>query len=125
VIQKGESIHSFDLNSLVRRTEHTDELKRLLKSADAVLIRKGRSRNWVLTVDIQCLSSLISLIDGANEDSWRWVSTLLNEKKPSWSREQLLEFVRDNRSISLAELVSITDCSRSEARKVLDQLEWE
>ena len=113
------------LNSFVRRTAKSDGLKQLIKSTGAVLVRKGRSRNWSLKANSQQLISLIQVIEESGEEGWFWVAKKVIEIKPHLSHEELLEVARGDSEITVTRLMAMTDCKLLEARKVIDQLEWE
>ncbi|MBB1489647.1 ribosome recycling factor family protein [Oceanospirillum sediminis] len=113
------------LNSFVRRTLNTDTLKQAIKSTGATLSRKGRSRNWQLEADREQIGDIIRLIFESGEDSWCWVSKKLSENKPKLEHEQLKEVARQHPSITVNRLIALTDCSISDARIVLDEIEWE
>ena len=113
------------LSGFVKRTLNTDALKVAIKSTGAKLTRKGRSRNWVLQADTEQVHQIIDLTSDAGEDSWLWLTKKLAENKHPLSHEELLELARQNPKITVTHLMSVTDCTLVEARKVLDQLEWE
>ena len=113
------------LNSFVRRTLNTDTLKQAIKSTGAMLSRKGRSRNWQLEANGEQIGDIIRLISESGEESWFWVSKKLSENKPKLEHEQLKEIARQDPSITVNRLIALTDCSISDARIVLDEIEWE
>jgi len=112
------------LSSLVRRTSNTEALKTQIKACGATLSRKGRSRNWVLRANNAQIRHIIEIINGADEDSWRWLATKLVDNMPPTSREEILALAQQNPAITVMQLVIATDCSPAEAREVLDALEW-
>ena len=114
-----------NLNSLVRRTYNTSQLKNLLRSHGGQLRRVGRSRNWQMTVPLNGLLALIRVIESSGESSWLWVGKLLEQRKPKLSSDQLSQIAREHSNISVAQLVSLTDCTMGEARRAIDTLEWE
>ena len=113
------------LNSFVRRTAKTDGLKQLIKSTGAVLARKGRSRNWSLQANNQQLILLIQDIEASGEEGWYWVAKKISEHQPKLTQNELLEYARARSGITLTQLMAATDCKMQEARKVIDDLEWE
>lgn len=119
------NIVSVNLNSLVRRTDNTSQLKNLLRSHGGQLRRVGRSRNWQMTVPLNGLLALIRVIESSGESSWLWVGKLLEQRKPKLSSDQLSQIAREHSNISVAQLVSLTDCTMGEARRAIDILEWE
>lgn len=112
------------LNSFVRRTQHTYELKALITSTGGKLTRKGRSRNWQLILPRENKKTLIDKIYQADEKSWLWVAKLLAQEKVSYEKEDLLEILKNSPSMTITELMSLTNCTASEARKALDNQEW-
>ena len=113
------------LNSFVRKTQNSDVLKIQLRSTGAQLTRNGRSRNWMLKANHQQILDIIQLVNLSGEDSWLWLVKKLSEHKRQLSHEELLKLARQNPKITVTELMSVSDCKLVEARKVLDQLEWE
>jgi len=113
------------LNSFVRKTSNSDALKKLIKSTGAQLLRKGRSRNWLLQVDTQQVLLIIELIHQSGEEGWFWVAKKISENSEHLSHDELLEFARGNPDMTVTKLMSATDCKLLEARKIIDQLEWE
>ncbi len=112
------------LSSLVRRTTDTDVLKTHIRKTGGTISRKGRSRNWVLCANNVQIKQVIEIINLSGEDTWRWVARKLAENIPPTSHDEILGFARQNPTISVAQLVTATDCSPFEARAVLDELEW-
>ncbi len=112
------------LASFVRRCQQTNQLKALIKASGGKLTRKGRSRHWLLSLPHQQKSELISRLYQSEEPSWLWLAKALAESKRSYSFEELLNLAKQEPSITLNELMSLTDCTISQARRVLDELEW-
>jgi hypothetical protein len=115
---------SLQLNSFVRRSRNTDTLKALIIECGADLSRKGRSRNWRLTISLIQSKILVGQIYQSDEPSWLWLAKLLSELKGSYDQSMLVEIARSSPSISVSELISKTDCSASDARQALDTVEW-
>jgi len=127
--QSERSLHmstlvELSLNSFVRRTHHTSELKELLASTGAKLSRSGRSRNWLLKVSQAQTKALITLLRQSDQESWSWIAKLLEENKLACTYEELLVIVNARPSITVTELMSKTDCTLKDARQILDQMEW-
>ena len=112
------------LNSFVRRTSNTNELKRRIISTGATLCRKGRSRNWRLSADTEQLQQIIDIIYSSAEDSWIWLAKTATQSRPLMSHEDLLTEAKKKPAITVNELVASSHCSTAEARAVLDELEW-
>lgn len=119
------AVISITLNAFVRKTPNSDTLKQLIKSTGAKLARKGRSRHWHLQADTQQLLLIIELIHQSGEEAWFWVAKKISENRAHLSHDELLEFARANSDTTVTQLMAATDCKLLEARKVIDQLEWE
>jgi len=112
------------LPGFARRTDRTSDLKLLIKSSGVLLSRKGRSRNWELRANIEQLIQLSMKINQSNEESWHWVAKRLAEYKPSLSSGELHRIAKQYSTITVSELVALTDCTIGEARRVIDDIEW-
>ena len=113
------------LNSFVRRVEQANELKALIKSSGATLSRKGRSRNWRLQGNWPQFQNIIEQIQLTEEPSWQWVINTLSSCKPKPQITDLVKIVKSNPNITQQQLISQTDCTKVEARKAFDIVEWE
>ena len=113
------------LNGFVKRTMNTEILKQGIKSTGATLSRKGRSRNWLLQADHNQIREITDFIYQADESSWLWLAKKINDEKPQLNSDELRIIIRQNPTMSVGQLVSLTDCSLSEVRKALDEVEWE
>jgi len=116
---------SIVLNSFIRRTDHTHTLKALIATTGAKLSRKGRSRNWLLELSQQQSIELISLITQSKHESWYWLVKKLDEQKQSYSFDELLSLAQRQPSLTVTQLMSLSDCTLADARKVIDKLEWQ
>lgn len=114
---------SYKLPSLVRRCHNAYLLKVFIKGAGAELRRVGRSRNWVLLADTEQASNIIEYIEESNEKSWQWVAKALFTEIEVLSYEALLFLAKQQPNITIANLISKTNCTLAQARKVLDDLE--
>lgn len=114
----------FLLNGFVRKSANSDALKRHIRSTGAKLSRKGRSRNWKLDATAEHVLQIIQLIEQSGESSWLWIANKLNEAKPKLSHDELIGIIKRTPMITVTELVSLTDCGITEARKAIDELEW-
>jgi len=113
------------LNAFVRKTINSDALKALIRSTGAKLTRKGRSRNWQLQSNNEQTLQIVRLIYQSGENSWFWLAKKLNETRPQLNHAELLQIARKEPMITVTELISLTDCCIADARKVLDEIEWE
>ena len=113
------------LNGFVRRTLSTEALKQGIRATGATLSRKGRSRNWHLLADHDQIRKISTLIYQSEENSWLWVAKKMNDDKPPLSWSELRTIVKGNPTMSVSQIVSLTGCSLSDARKVLDEVEWD
>lgn len=113
------------LNGFVKRTLNTERLKEGIKLTGAVLSRKGRSRNWQLQADQNQIREISTLIYQSEEDSWLWLAKKINDEKPQLSQDELRIIIKRNPTMPVSQIVSLTDCSLADVRKVLDEVEWE
>ncbi len=118
-------VQQISLNSFVRKTPGSSALKLKIRSTGARLTRKGRSRNWLLQANNQQILEVIKLIQLSGEEGWFWVTKKLSESKRQLNHEELVLLARESPSMTVTELMAMTDCKLAEARGVLDQLEWE
>lgn len=118
-------IQVINLPSFLRKTLRAFALKSLIRSHRAELYRIGRSRNWQMKATSEQLVEIIEAIETADEESWLWLAKNLKQKRESFTYEALLSIAKKNDGITVNELVTKTDCTVAEARKVLDDLEWE
>ena len=113
------------LNGFVKRTMNTEILKQGIRSTGATLSRKGRSRNWLLQADYDQIREITTLVYQTDESSWLWLAKKINDEKPQLIPSELRIIIKRNPTMSVSQLVSLTDCSLSEVRKALDEVEWE
>ena len=113
------------LNGFVRKTTHSDALKAKIRSTGAKLARKGRSSKWLLHASNEQILDIIRLIEQSGEISWFWLAKKLNETRPQLNHHELLQIARRDPSLTVTKLMTLTDCSIADARKVLDEIEWE
>jgi len=113
------------LNGFVRRTLNSDVLKAAIKSTGAKLTRKGRSRNWQLHANNNQIRQISTFIYQSEESSWLWLAKKINEEKPKLSQDEIRAIIKESPTISVNQLISLTDCSLSDARRILDEVEWE
>ncbi len=100
-------------------------IKALIRSQGAELARIGRSRNWQLTANFEQMNNIADLIEHSGEDTWLWVAKLLRSQYVNLSHSALLTIAKKNPGISVNELVTKTDCTVAQARKVIDEIEWQ
>jgi len=112
------------LRAFIRKCFDAYLLKAIIRDSGAHLSRKGRSRNWILIADSQQISEIVERVDSADQDSWRWFSTLLRAQRAQLTNEQILDLVKRNPAISTNQLIALTDCTLVQARKALDDMEW-
>ncbi len=108
------------LRALAGRTVDTFALKALIRERGAVLTRKGRSSNWLLFADKQQMTEIVAAIEQAEQPSWQWLAKLIREKYQQYSYNELVQLVDRNPSITVNQLVAMTDCTVALARKVID-----
>lgn len=129
VIQKVDELMSdkisLVLTGFVRRTEHTSQLKALLKASGAQLSRQGRSRNWALVIKAQQVIAVRKAIEEAGQPSWLWLAKKLTSEYPHLSQDELKQFAIQHWPVTVSKLMSLTDCTLAEARLAIDEVEWE
>lgn len=112
------------LNSFVRRTENTTDLKALIKATGANVSRKGRSRNWLLLATQAQQQQIIEQLNQTEQISWLWLGKLLIENRPPVTVADLLAIIKSNPAITVKQLMGLTDCTIGEARIALDEAEF-
>jgi len=115
----------YTLNSLVRRTQHTNTLKEKIRSTGAKLSRLGRSRNWCLMASTEQVQAILKLIRGSSEESWLWLAKTLKDNKQPFSEHALFDYAKLHPTTTVNELMAISDCTLLQARKILDDIEWD
>ena len=113
-----------NLLSFQRKTIDSYLLKAQIRSTGAVLMRRGRSRNWILQANTEQFGQIINLIEAAQQPSWMWLVKVLSKQHQQLSQDQLLKIVKRNPSITLNSLITLTNCTREQGRVVLDMFEW-
>ena len=111
------------LPSFLRRILKAYALKAEIRALGCQLHRIGRSRNWQLKAQHQQLVAIVTAIESANEPSWLWLAKLLRQHYETITHEELVHIARKNINISINELISKTDCTLVQARKVIDEIE--
>ncbi len=111
------------LSSFLRRSLNAYALKGLIRSTGCELSRIGRSRNWRLIASQQQLQQIINLLAEYDEASWQWLSPFLSKHKMQINHQELMTLIRLNPDITVNELLAKTDCTLTQARKALDEIE--
>ena len=101
------------------------ELKSLIRESGCELSRIGRSRNWRLSADREQLSEIIDVISNSDEPTWQWLVALISKERGSFTHAELVALVVRNPSITVNELVNMANCTLAEARKAIDEFEWD
>lgn len=115
------SLQPIPIRALIRRTKQSNELKALIRDCGATLTRKGRSSNWLLLADKIQLRHILAEIERAEHISWQWLAKLIRQQDHQYSHQELLTVVQQNPALTLKQLVTMTDCTLIEARKVMDE----
>lgn len=111
------------LNAFLRRCLKAYALKQLIRNAGGQLHRIGRSRNWRLIASQQQLRAIIEQIRTSDEKSWQWLAEHLQKFIEQLSYQQILALAKQKPEITVNELMALTDCTISQARTILDELE--
>jgi len=118
-----ERINTIPLPSFLRRCQKSHALKAYIKQLGCELSRKGRSRNWQLKVNFSQRQAIVNFIENEGEDSWLWLAKLLNKQVQHLNHENLLVLAESMSNVTISALMTQTDCTLTQARKILDELE--
>jgi hypothetical protein len=118
-----QKIHIISLPSFVRRTKKTALLKAQISLTDAKLSRIGRSRNWQLQANFAQLHRISAFIEQQQEQTWLWLLPLFKTSFQTLSHNELLNMAASIKNLTLASLMTVTDCTLVQARKIIDDLE--
>ena len=118
------SIIQIILPSFLRRVMKAYALKAHIRELGGELNRIGRSRNWQLKANREQLEDIINTIESNQETSWQWVAKKLREHVTYTTFESLLQIAKNKPGITVNELMGKTDCTISQARKVIDEIEF-
>jgi len=113
------------LPSFLRRVMRAYAIKALMRSTGCELNRIGRSRNWQLKATLEQLEQITQLIESSEEETWQWVALLIQKQHQSYTYDSLIRIAKNKPGITVNELVSKTDCTVAEARKIIDEIEWQ
>jgi len=111
------------LPSFLRKSLKTYALKTLVRERGCELQRIGRSRNWQLKADFEQIQTIIHLVEASQEPSWQWLVKLLRKEYQQLSHDELVVIAGRLEDITVSALITTTDCTIGQARKVIDQLE--
>lgn len=100
-------------------------LKSHIRAQGCELQRIGRSRNWKLIANKQQLFAIINEVEASNEESWQWLAQFLRKQQESFTFEELVTIAKQNTGITVNQLMAKTDCTIAQARKVIDELEFQ
>lgn len=111
------------LPSFVRRTQKTELLKACIQDTGANLLRIGRSRNWQLQASLKQLLSLTTYLEKQQEQSWLWLYALCKAEYQRLSHDDLITIASSLPTLTISGLVTLTDCTLAQARKIIDDIE--
>lgn len=114
-----------NLPSLLRKVIKAYALKAGIRECGCELYRIGRSRNWQLKATFEQLELVIDFILGSEEPTWQWLANHLISQRQALSHEELLRIAQIKTDITVNQLMARTDCTIAQARKVIDELEWQ
>ena len=118
-------VNTIKLPSFLRRTMKAYALKAEIRTLGCELHRVGRSRNWQLKANFEQLEKIIDFIEQANEPSWLWLAKKLTSQHQHLSHQALLQLAQQLPEVTVTKLMARTDCTIVQARKVIDELEWQ
>lgn len=113
------------LPSFLRRCMKAYAIKSIIRDAGIELSRVGRSRNWQMYANFEQIENAATEIELDGEKTWLWVAKIMRKQFRDLSHEALLNIAKMNNSITINELVQKTDCTVAQARRVIDELEWD
>jgi hypothetical protein len=114
-----------NLPSLLRKVFKAYALKAGIRDCGCELYRIGRSRNWQLKASFEQLEQVVAFIQASEEPSWQWLVSYLMNQRQTLSHEELLRIAKIKPEITVNQLMARTDCTIAEARKVIDEIEWQ
>ena len=114
-----------NLLSFQRKTLNSYLLKAKIRESGAILMRKGRSRNWIFQANSSQIQQIISDIEIAEQPSWLWLVKVLSKQHHQLTASEILNLVKLNPAITINQLVSLTNCTLLQARAALDSFEWD
>lgn len=112
------------LPSFLRRVMRAYLLKTEIRRIGATLQRIGRSRNWQIKASFSQIEHIIHFVENSEEESWQWLAKHLRKQHQDISYEMLKLIALENKGISIQQLVTRTNCTLLQARKVIDEIEW-
>lgn len=116
-------IQTINLPSFLRRTMKAYALKAHIREIGCELQRIGRSRNWLLKANFEQIQGIIAFIEEQDEASWHWLAKLLRSQYKQLNHSALLTIAHRIPQVTVAKLVTQTDCTLVQARKIIDELE--
>ena len=112
------------LPSFLRKTLKAYALKAEIRAIGCELSRIGRSRNWQLKASFEQIEAIIHFIELSQEPSWLWLAKHLRKQYQTLSHDCLVKIAKQKSGITVNELMTRTDCTIAQARKVIDEIEW-
>jgi hypothetical protein len=110
---------------LLRKVIKAYALKAGIRACGCELYRIGRSRNWQLKASFEQLEAVVTFIQGSEEPSWQWLVSYLMSQRQALSHDELMRIAQLKSPLTVNQLMARTDCTIAEARKVIDELEWQ
>ncbi len=98
-------------------------LKAYIKQLGCELSRVGRSRNWKLTANLSQIQAIVEFIELQDEQSWLWLAKRLKSEYQHLNHAGLVAFAERMTNATITTLMTQTDCTLAQARKVLDEIE--
>lgn len=112
------------LPSFLRRCMKAYAIKAIIRSAGIELSRVGRSRNWQMFASFEQIEKAATEIELDGEKTWLWVAKIMREQFQNLSHDALMNIAKMNDGITVNELIQKTDCTVAQARRVIDEIEW-
>ena len=111
------------LPSFIRRIIKPELIKTEVRLIGAILQRKGRSRNWILKANLEQIEKIVTLVHKSEEPSWQWLIQHISSYKKMLTHDDLMQIAKAQPNITINQLTKKTDCTLSEARRIIDELE--
>ena len=71
------------------------------------------------------MQQIVDEVEQSGQKTWQWLAKLIRETCQLYSYNELLKLVKRNPSITVNQLMGMTDCTLADARKAIDEgFEW-
>ena len=77
-----------------------------------------------MAIDSQQAIRLRNVIQDSGEESWHWIEKSLTAHVPALTLPQINTIAQQHWPVTVTQLIALTNCTRAEARAVIDEIEW-